>query len=97
MVIKEVIASILKSWSATLKALFSESSEISSMRFMSITSLFIGGYLAIHGVDLKVDLSSLAILCSIFVGAAFTGKVAQKMVEKPAETKLEPKLEVKKP
>lgn len=64
-----------------LIALFSESSEISAMRFMSILALIIAGYLAIYGIQNKSDLSTLSILCSVFVGAAFTGKVMQKKVE----------------
>jgi hypothetical protein len=65
-----------------LRELFSENSGISSMRVMSMMSLLIGAYLAIHGIDKDVDLNALAILCSVFIGAAFTGKVAQKFAEK---------------
>lgn len=55
-----------------LKNLFSENGSISMMRLLSLISLLIGGYLALSGKDTCV---------SIFVLAAFGGKVAQKVVE----------------
>lgn len=55
-----------------LKELFSESSDISLMRVMALTSLIIGGYLALKGENTSV---------AIFVTAAFGGKAAQKYVE----------------
>lgn len=64
-----------------LKALFSEDSGVSSTRIMSFISLLIGGYLAIHGLDIHADLMGLAALCGIFVGSAFGGKVWQKSIE----------------
>lgn len=56
-----------------LSALFAENGSVSMMRVLSLLSLLIGGYLAIIGKDVSV---------SIFVLAAFTGKVAQKALEK---------------
>lgn len=64
-----------------LKALFSENSGVSSMRVMSMMSLIIGGYIAIHGLDTKADLVGLAALAAVFVSAAFGGKVMQKSIE----------------
>jgi Na+(H+)/acetate symporter ActP len=55
-----------------LKALFSEDSSISMVRFMALLSLLIGGYLAIVGKDADV---------AIFVGAAFGAKITQKYIE----------------
>lgn len=55
-----------------LKSIFSEDSDISVMRIMSIMSLIIAGYLAVKGQDASV---------SIFVYAAFAGKAVQKYIE----------------
>lgn len=55
-----------------LKSLFSEKSDISMMRVMSLISLFIGAYLAIKGHDVSVG---------VFVYAAFSGKAVQKYIE----------------
>lgn len=51
------------------------------MRVMSMMSLVIGGGIACYGISHNQDLNSLAILCSVFVGAAFGGKVGQKFAE----------------
>jgi len=59
----------MKHW---LKSLFSENGDVSMARVMSLLSLLIGGYLALTGHDADV---------SIFVWAAFTGKVASKIAE----------------
>lgn len=55
-----------------LRALFSEGSQVSMMRVMSLLALLMGGYLAYVGKDACV---------SIFVIAAFGGKVLQKGIE----------------
>lgn len=55
-----------------IKELLSEKGDISSMRFMCILALLIAGYLAISGKDTSV---------LTFVGAAFSGKFAQKITE----------------
>lgn len=65
--------------------LLDENSTISSMRFMSITSLFIGGIIAAVGVYRATDFTGIGLLVSIFVGAAFTGKVLQKNAEIKSE------------
>jgi hypothetical protein len=57
---------------AFIKALFSENSDVSMVRFMSLLSLIIGGYLAGKGLDASV---------SIFVISAFGAKVLQKQIE----------------
>lgn len=64
-----------------LKLLFSDNSDISMMRFMCLVSLFLGGGIACYGISHGQDLNALAILCSVFVGAAFGGKVGQKFAE----------------
>ena len=55
-----------------LRSLFSEKSDVSMIRVMSLASLIIGAYLALKGQDSCVV---------IFVSAAFSGKVAQKFIE----------------
>lgn len=55
-----------------IKSLFSENSDVSMMRLMSLISLIIGAYLALKGHDNSV---------SIFVYAAFGGKAVQKYIE----------------
>lgn len=55
-----------------IKALFSESSDISMMRLLSLISLLLGGYLALTGHDTSV---------SVFVVSAFSGKAIQKAIE----------------
>lgn len=67
--------------------LFDEKSTISSMRFMSITSLFIGGVIAAIGLYKCDDLMGISLLVGVFVSAAFTGKVLQKNIEEKAEAK----------
>jgi len=55
-----------------LKDLFSESSDMSMMRLLSLISLLVGAYLALKGHDTSVP---------TFVYAAFGGKVFQKYIE----------------
>jgi hypothetical protein len=62
-------------------SLFSEKGEISSMRVMSMISLLISGYVAIYGLTTHADMGGLAVLCGVFLSAAFGGKTAQKMIE----------------
>ena len=71
----------MKQISQFLRDMFSEQSNISSMRVMSMIALLVSSYLAIYGIDSKADLNALAVLCSVFLGAAFGGKVAQKFAE----------------
>lgn len=56
-----------------LKSLFGESSDVSMMRVLALLSLLIGGYLAIIGKNDCVV---------VFVVSAFSGKAAQKLLEK---------------
>jgi hypothetical protein len=72
----------MKAW---ISALFSENSEVSCGRFMSLSSLAFGGFLALLGLYTGRDPNSLAPLVSIFVVAAFTGKVVAKFAEKGKE------------
>lgn len=64
-----------------VSAILSDNSHISSMRLMSLISLIIAGYIAIYGISTKADLNGVAMLCGVFLTAAFGGKVAQKMSE----------------
>ena len=59
-----------------IKDMFSESSDVSMMRVMSLMSLIIGAYLALTGHDTSV---------SVFVYAAFGGKAVQKYIEAKKE------------
>lgn len=70
-----------------LTKLLSSGSGVSMMRGMSAVSLLVGCAIAFIGLYMRLDLLSLSALCAVFVGAAFTGKVAQKKVEsdKPQE------------
>ena len=66
-----------------VKALFSSSSGVSMMRVLSFISCLAAIAIAFHGIDAdKPDYSGLSILCGVFLGAAFGGKVAQKGMEK---------------
>lgn len=64
-----------------VKSLLSENSPISTARFMSVISLFVGSGLGIYGMYHCKDLGGVAQLCAVFIGAAFVGKVGQKFIE----------------
>lgn len=61
-----------------LKALFSEESDISIMRIMSVISLLAAIYLAIKGSNESVP---------TFVYAAFGGKAVQRFIEEQQQNK----------
>lgn len=61
-----------------LKDLFSESSTVSAMRVMAMMALVFACYIAAYGVYTSKDVTALV---SLFLGCAFTGKVAQKFIE----------------
>jgi hypothetical protein len=63
-------------------ALLSENSKISSLRLMSLTSLFSAVGMAVYGLYMNRDIGTLAILVGVFVSAAFGGKISQKFIEK---------------
>lgn len=67
------------------KKLLSSSGEVSAMRLMSLWSLIIGSVVALYGVYKGKDLSGLAQVCGVFIGAAFAAKTVQKFVEKKDE------------
>lgn len=64
-----------------LKKIFSEASDISSMRIMSFLSLIIGAIVSLIGLFKGSELFGLATLAGVFVGSAFGGKVLQKIQE----------------
>lgn len=65
-----------------LRQLFSESSGVSMMRIMSFLALTAGIGIAFYGMTkLPVDYSGIALLTSVFLSAAFGGKVLQKRIE----------------
>ena len=67
---------------ALMLALLAEDSRVSMMRLMSLLALLIGAAIAVYGLAVDCDnLAGIAELVAIFVGAAFTGKVAQKFAE----------------
>lgn len=61
--------------------LLSEESKISSMRLMSLISVLSATGIAFYGISKGQPLDALSILCGVFLGAAFTGKVGQKFAE----------------
>lgn len=65
-----------------IKDLFSEKSDVSMMRVMSLISLLTAVSISIAGMcKVAPDYSGLSMLCGAFLGAAFMGKVTQKSVE----------------
>lgn len=63
------------------------------MRVMSLMSVVAAIALAFHGIDKGQPLDGLSILCGVFLGAAFGGKVGQKVVEVKEEKVLHDKHE----
>lgn len=53
----------------------------SMMRVMSLLSLVIGCVIGVVGLFMCKDLTGVATLAAVFVGAAFAGKVGQKAME----------------
>jgi hypothetical protein len=66
--------------------MFSEGSQVSSMRVMSMTSLWFGGIVCIFGMYKGVDATQLAVITGVFVTSAFGGKAIQKKYEKDQAT-----------
>jgi hypothetical protein len=64
-----------------LKELFSEGSSLSVLRVMALIALLSGTCIAFYGIHEARDLGGIAEVCSVFVGAAFAGKVGQKYLE----------------
>lgn len=64
----------MKRW---LHRLFAEKSDVSALRVMAMISLIFGIIAALDGLPPEI--------VAIFVGAAFGGKVSQKMIEAKAE------------
>jgi len=65
-----------------LKALLSESSEVSTVRVMAIWSILAGTAIAVWGVYRGNDLSGLAQVVAVFVTSAFAAKTISKYAEK---------------
>lgn len=63
------------------KRLLDEKDSLSMMRLLCCLSLLIGGAIGMYGIYKGTDLTGVAALCAVFVGAAFGGKVAQKNIE----------------
>ncbi len=69
-----------------IKDLFSEKSDVSMLRLMSLICCLAAIGIAIHGINRPVvDYSGLTMLCGAFLSAAFIGKVTQKKVEVPTK------------
>lgn len=64
-----------------IRELLSSDSPLSSMRLMAFISLMCGCSLAAYGIYMGRDLIGLSALCAVFVGAAFGGKISQKITE----------------
>lgn len=64
-----------------IKALLSDKGTISTTRFMALSSLAVGSFIGLYGVFHCQDLGGITQLASVFIGAAFLGKVSQKFIE----------------
>ena len=65
-----------------IQSLLSQSGDVSTVRLMSISSLIVGVIIGLYGVYTSKDLSGIAQVCGVFVGAAFAAKTVQKFAEK---------------
>lgn len=65
----------MKQW---LQDLFASESKVSSMRVMAMIALIFACHLAAYGAYQSKDVTAMV---GLFLGAAFTGKVAQKYME----------------
>lgn len=72
--------------------LFSETSDVSMGRFMSLLSVLSAVLIALVSVFADRDLNAATMLCSAFLAAGFTGKVMQRSIEskEQIEEKSEP-------
>jgi len=64
-----------------IKELLSESSNVSTMRLMSLFSVLVGAGVACYGIYQGKDLGGVAQVTAVFVGSAFSAKVVQKYRE----------------
>jgi uncharacterized membrane protein len=64
-----------------LRGIFSSTSEVSSMRVMTMLALLTGCFVGIVGIYKDRNLAELSILCGTFLSAAMTGKIMQKNIE----------------
>lgn len=67
------------------KLLEEQGDDVSMVRLMCLVSLVTGVCIGLYGVYKGIDLTGVSAICAVFVGAAFTGKVAQKFAEKQGE------------
>ena len=65
--------------------MMSEKSKVSLTRFVTLLCVLTAIFIAIYGTLHSMDLSSLSVLCGVFLGAAFGGKVSQKFAENKSE------------
>jgi hypothetical protein len=64
-----------------LKELLDTRSNVSSMRMMGFISVITASVLGVIGLLKGVEPSTLGVLCGVFLGSAFGGKVGQKYIE----------------
>jgi uncharacterized membrane protein len=64
-----------------IKRLLDEKDSLSMMRFLCLLSMILGGIIGLYGIYKGQDLTGVAALCAVFVGAAIGGKAAQKNIE----------------
>lgn len=62
--------------------LFSESSDVSMVRFLSFVCVIAACIVAIYSVLKGADLNAASILCGTFLAAGLGSKVVQKFAEK---------------
>lgn len=64
-----------------LRELLSSDSKLSAMRAMSLIVILTASFIGIVGLYRETDLSTLGVLCGVFLAAGFGGKVGQKFAE----------------
>ena len=72
----------MKEW---IKSLLSETGDVSMTRFLSLLCVVSAVIIAMYGLHADKNLDSLVGITSVFLGAGFGGKVAQKFAEKKDE------------
>lgn len=65
-----------------IRELFSESGNISMVRFLSLICIINATLIALWGICKGADLAQVSILCATFLGTGMGAKVTQKYIEK---------------
>lgn len=65
-----------------LKALLSDTGDVSMLRVLALVSVLMGAALGLIGILMGKDLGGVAQVCAVFVTSALAAKVGQKFIEK---------------